>query len=109
MEYRCTDRRGKTAMLTLQLRPPAWYPPATGVADGRAFAVRETTPSGLPKPRRLDRVRQTLQARHGSERTEKAYVAWIRRYILLFHGKRHPANTGATEITHFPSSLTETG
>ena len=55
-------------------------------------------------PRLLDRVRQTLRARHGSRRTEKAYVGWIRRYIL-FHGKRHPADMGAAEITQFLSAL----
>jgi site-specific recombinase XerD len=55
-------------------------------------------------PRLLDRVREALRARHCSRRTEKAYVAWIRRYIL-FHGKRHPAELGATEITAFLSSL----
>ncbi len=68
-------------MVTLQLHVPVSYPPVTGLADARAFAVRETTPPGPPKPRLLDRVRQALQARHGSRRTEKAYVAWIRRYI----------------------------
>jgi integron integrase len=49
-------------------------------------------------------VRAALRARHGSRRTEKAYVGWIRRYIL-FHGKRHPAEMGATEITQFLSAL----
>jgi integron integrase len=55
-------------------------------------------------PRLLDRVRATLRARHCSLRTEKAYVAWIRRFIL-FHGKRHPAEMGAGEITRFLSAL----
>jgi integron integrase len=49
-------------------------------------------------------VRAALRARHGSRRTEKAYVGWTRRYIL-FHGKRHPAEMGATEITQFLSAL----
>src|SRR5262249_3815829 len=35
---------------------------------------------------------------------EKAYVAWIRRFIL-FHGKRHPSEMGAEEITRFLSAL----
>jgi hypothetical protein len=56
------------------------------------------------KPRLLDEVRQALRTRHYSRRTEKAYVAWIRRYVL-FHGKRHPAEMGATEITSFLTSL----
>jgi site-specific recombinase XerD len=95
-------------MVTLQVHVPVSYPPVTGLADARAFAVRETTPPGPPKPRLLDRVRQALQARHGSRRTEKAYVAWIRRYIL-FHGKRHPADMGAAEITQFLTSLAVEG
>jgi site-specific recombinase XerD len=46
-------------------------------------------PCGPPPPRLLDRVRDTIRARHYSRRTEKAYVHWIKRYIF-FHGKRHP-------------------
>ncbi len=69
-------------MVTLQLHTSVWYPPATGIADVRGFTVRETTQTGPPKPRLLDRVRHALQARHGSRRTEKASIAWIRRHIL---------------------------
>jgi hypothetical protein len=39
------------------------------------------------EPKLLDRVREALRVRHMSLRTEKAYLHWIRRYIL-FHGKR---------------------
>ena len=49
-------------------------------------------------------MRAALRARHCSLRTEKAYVGWIRRYIL-FHGKRHPAEMGPDEITRFLSDL----
>jgi len=56
------------------------------------------------KPRSLDRVRSAVRVRHYSPRTEDAYVAWIRRYIL-FHGKRHPTDLGAREATSFLSSL----
>ena len=69
-----------------------------------ALAVREVGPAATPKPRLLDRVREAIRARHYSRRTEKTYVAWIRRYIF-FHGKRHPAEMGATEITRFLTSL----
>ncbi len=31
-------------------------------------------------PRRLDRIRFTLRAKHYSYRTEQAYVHWVRRY-----------------------------
>ncbi len=57
-----------------------------------------------PPPRLLDRVRAALRTRHCSLRTEKAYVGWIRRYIV-FHGKRHPAEMGAAEVTRFLSDL----
>jgi integron integrase len=70
--------------------------------------VREATPPGLPRPRLLDRVRGALRARHYSARTEDAYVAWIRRYIF-FHGKRHPAEMGAPEVTRFLTSLAVEG
>ena len=64
---------------------------ATGVVySGDAVsprAVREPSPPEPSQPRLLDRVREALRARHSSRRTEKAYVAWIRRYIV-FHGKR---------------------
>jgi integron integrase len=55
-------------------------------------------------PRLLDRVRAALRARHYSPLTEKAYVAWIRQYIL-FHAKRHPAEMGAGEVEAFLSYL----
>ncbi len=61
-------------------------------------------PEAPPPPRLLDRVRAALRTRHCSLRTEKAYVGWIRRYIV-FHGKRHPAEMGAAEITRFLSDL----
>jgi integron integrase len=52
----------------------------------------------------LDRVRQAIRARHYSPSTERAYVGWIRRYIL-FHGKRHPIEMREAEITQFLSNL----
>ncbi|MBM3792328.1 MAG: hypothetical protein FJW35_18535 [Acidobacteria bacterium] len=51
------------------------------------------SPPAPQKPRLLDRVREEIRKRHNSRRTEKTYVAWIRRFIL-FHGKRHPAEMG---------------
>jgi len=57
-----------------------------------------------PPPRLLDRVRGAVRLRHLSCRTEKAYVGWIRRFIL-FHAKRHPIEMGPAEITRFLSAL----
>jgi integron integrase len=66
--------------------------------------VQEPSPTSPRPPRLLDRVREANRLRHGSRSTEKSYVGWIRRYIL-FHGKRHPAEMGAPEVTQFLSSL----
>ncbi len=59
-----------------------------------------------PKPRLLDQVRSRMRLKHLSLRTEEAYVAWIKRFIL-FHNKRHPEEMGAAEITCFLSHLAE--
>lgn len=67
-------------------------------------AFREDAAFGPARPRLLDRVRGAIRARHYSGRTEKAYVAWIKRYIL-FHDKRHPAEMGAPEVARFLTSL----
>ena len=53
-----------------------------GSQRGAASAVHEARPPEGPKPRLLDRVRAALRLRHYSRRTEEAYVAWIRRYVL---------------------------
>jgi integron integrase len=41
---------------------------------------------------------------HYSHRTEEAYIAWIRRFIL-FHGARHPSDMAEAEVTAFLTSL----
>src|SRR5690606_6038334 len=60
--------------------------------------------SGSPSPRLLDQVRELIRIRHYSIRTEQAYLQWIRRYII-FHGRRHPRQLGAPELTAFLSDL----
>lgn len=55
-------------------------------------------------PRLLDRVRARCRVRHLSLRTEQAYVAWIRRFILA-NDKRHPDLLGGREIERFLTSL----
>jgi integron integrase len=49
-------------------------------------------------------VRAALRLGHYSQLTEKAYVGWIRRYIL-FHGGRPPIDMGADEVREFLSHL----
>jgi integron integrase len=60
------------------------------------------------EPKLLERVRDAIRVRHMSLRTEKAYLHWIRRYIL-FHGKRHPREMGETEINAFLTHLAVEG
>ena len=48
------------------------------------------------KTRLLEQVRQSIIARHYSPLTGRAYVGWIRRFIL-FHGKQHPNKMGHDE------------
>jgi integron integrase len=65
-------------------------------------------PRTAPKPKLLDQVRQAIRSRHYSDRTEKAYVHWIKRYIF-FHNKRHPMEMAEAEIAQFLSSLATEG
>jgi integron integrase len=66
-------------------------------------ALRASTPSSA-KPKLLDQVRQAIRKRHYSDRTEKAYVHWIKRFIF-FHNKRHPIEMAEAEIGRFLSAL----
>jgi integron integrase len=59
-------------------------------------------------PKLLDRVRIAARERHYSLRTEQSYVAWVRRFIL-FHGKRHPKDMGASEVVAFLSDIAVRG
>lgn len=55
-------------------------------------------------PRLLEQVRDRCRVRHYSLRTERAYVYWVRRFILA-NGKRHPREMGAVEVEVFLSQL----
>lgn len=52
----------------------------------------------------LDQLRERIRYLHYSHRTEEAYVHWVRAFIR-FHGIRHPAQMGATEVEAFLSWL----
>lgn len=49
-------------------------------------------------------VRNKLRAKHYSYRTEKQYIAWIRRFTL-HNGKRHPRETAGAEVERFLTYL----
>jgi integron integrase len=56
------------------------------------------------RPKLFDQVRAAIRARHYSRRTERAYVGWIRRFIV-WSGRRHPATLGVSELTSFLTAL----
>jgi integron integrase len=70
-------------------------------------ALTASAPSSA-KPKLLDQVRQAIRRRHYSDRTEKAYTHWIKRYIF-FHNKRHPLEMAESKIAQFLSSLATEG
>lgn len=55
-------------------------------------------------PKLLDEVRDRIRARHYSIRTEESYLRWMKDFIL-FHGKRHPREMGAHEVSDYLSHL----
>jgi integrase len=57
------------------------------------------------KPKKLlDRVREKIRLKNYSNKTEQAYVNWIKQYIF-FHDKNHPQDMGAFEIEAFLTHL----
>lgn len=56
------------------------------------------------KLRLLDQVRNKIRLKHYSIRTEKAYIDWVRRYIL-YHNKRHPNEMAEPEVEAFLTHL----
>lgn len=61
--------------------------------------------SGETRPPKLLRlVREAVRSRGYSPRTEKAYVAWVIRYVR-FCGGRHPRDCGPRDVQAFANSL----
>lgn len=54
--------------------------------------------------RLLEVVRRELRGRRYSVKTERAYVHWIRRYVL-FHDRRHPRDLDVRGVSAFLSHL----
>lgn len=73
------------------------YHPKDAVVSGSQD--KEARAPGL-----LERVRECCRVRHYSLRTERAYVDWIRRFVVA-NGKRHPRDMGAAEVEAFLSRL----
>jgi integrase len=63
----------------------------------------------LPRPvfhssRLLDQVRERARYLHYSQRTEDAYVYWVR-FFIRWQGVRHPRDMGAPEVQAFLTML----
>ena len=52
----------------------------------------------------LESIRHVLRTKHYSIQTEKAYLTWIKRFIL-FHQKRHPQDMAEQEVSQFLTYL----
>ena len=55
-------------------------------------------------PKLLDQLRNAIRVRHYSIRTETAYVAWVKRFIL-YHNKKHPKDLGSRHLSEFLNDL----
>lgn len=79
----------------------------TPASDTGAATPNPEAPAGQA-PRLLDQVRGRLRRLGRAKRTEQAYVAWIRRFILE-NGKRHPRDMGESEVEAFLTRLAVEG
>lgn len=64
----------------------------------------QDTPVIHSPPKLPGQVRDRLRVKHYSMRTERAYVDWIKRF-MLFHSKRHPQAMGAPELAAILTDL----
>ena len=64
----------------------------------------QATPQRPRPPKLLTQVRIAIRVRQLSPRTEQAYVAWVKRFVL-HHGKRHPADLDAQAVEDFLAHL----
>ena len=58
----------------------------------------------MTKPRLLEQLSNEIRVRQYSQATERAYLTWVRRFIL-FHGKMHPKDMGKEEVEAFLTHL----
>jgi len=80
----------------------------SGGGGGGGSADAGGSDVGASEPPLLEQVRGRLRLRHYSLRTEQAYVAWIRRFILA-NGKRHPRELEGRHVEAFLTGLATRG
>lgn len=81
-------------------------PPRSGVAPPRK-SLRPANRAQLPplaSSRLLDQLRERIRYLHYSQRTEEAYVHWVRAYVR-WHGMKHPVEMGGAEVEAFLTHL----
>jgi integron integrase len=98
------ERALRIAAFGFSVRDPGEYHGGGGAKDWR---MSDPSPSRDP-PRLLESVRAALALRHRSLRTQEAYVAWVRRFIL-FSGRRHPRELGPGDVRQFLTALATRG
>jgi len=74
------------------------------MGEGVDPSLDSAMPPDRKEKRLVERFGDAIRARHYSLRTEKTYWYWLR-YFIRFHGRRHPAQMGAAEVTAFLSWL----
>ncbi|HZE61930.1 MAG TPA: integron integrase [Burkholderiales bacterium] len=74
------------------------------MGQGSDSASETDLPPDAREKRLIERFREAIRSRHYSRRTEQTYWYWVR-YFVFFHGKRHPRELGAVEVTAFLSWL----
>ncbi len=57
----------------------------------------QTNTTPVQPKKLLNQVRDKIRFKHYSLSTENTYLSWIKQFIL-YHGKRHPADMGTTEV-----------
>jgi integron integrase len=88
-------------MPTLTLEPPL----ALGALSYMPNITKLGTDTNLTAARPLrEQIHAAMRVGRYSHLTEKAYVHWIRRFIL-FNGTRHPAELGQAHVEAFLSEL----
>jgi integrase len=92
---------GNPSVLSSGLEPSRPQPDPTSPPSTVPAGPHTERPA---RPRLLERLRTAIRTRHYSQRTEKAYVAWTKRYIF-FHNMRHPETLGTADVERFLSHL----
>ena len=58
----------------------------------------------MSKPKLLEQMRNVIRVRQYSPETERAYVHWVRRFII-FNDKKHPKDMSKKEVEAFLTHL----